>query len=371
MADPNMPHLSTLALALAPLGVTSGGTLLLFLAVHVAGSIALALGWHTRASAFVAWITHLALISTGSAYIYGLGKILVIALFYCMVMPVGREWSLDARRRGAGGEGRDATLSVLVLRIHMCIIYAAAGLSKAVGEQWWSGDAVWRALSLPQFSMYDTTGLAAYPWILVAAGAGSVIIQSLYPILVWTRFRFAIVVLAELMHLGIAIFLGLWLFSALMLLLNAAAFGESLWASVRSRMDTPRARASRVTVVYDGGCPFCSDYVRYQELKQAVSSVELVDARSDADALARYEIDAADLEDGMVVIVDGKRHMGGDAVHALSRLSQGPGNWWVATVAFFSRTRLVSRVLYPFLKAGRRVALAILGVPRFSKRKSG
>ena len=44
----------------------------------------------------------------------------------------------------------------------------------------------------------------------------------------------------ELLHLGIAIFLGLWLFSGIMIVLNAAAFGESLWRTVRDRM--PRAR---------------------------------------------------------------------------------------------------------------------------------
>ncbi len=57
----------------------------------------------------------------------------------------------------------------------------------------------------------------------------------------------------------------------------------------------------RITIVYDGACPFCSDYVRYQDLKARAETVELVDARSDPQALARYAIDGADLEDGMVV----------------------------------------------------------------------
>ena len=59
--------------------------------------------------------------------------------------------------------------------------------------------------------------------------------QLAYPVLVWTRFRVAIVVLAELLHLGIAVFLGLWLFSGIMIVLNAAAFGESIWRTVAER----------------------------------------------------------------------------------------------------------------------------------------
>lgn len=122
----------------------------------------------------------------------------------------------------------------------------------------------------------------------------------------------------------------------------------------------------KVTIVYDGACPFCSDYVRYQDLKARAETVELVDARSDRQALERYAIDAADLEDGMVVIVDGVAHRGADAVTALSNLSSPPRNWWVAAVARASRSAARSRLLYPVLKLGRRIALTFLRVPRFN-----
>ena len=125
----------------------------------------------------------------------------------------------------------------------------------------------------------------------------------------------------------------------------------------------------KITIVYDGACPFCSDYVRYQDLKARAASVELVDARTDRGALARYAIDAADLEDGMVVIVDGVAHRGADAVHVLSNLSSPPANWWVRAVARASASATVSRLLYPFLKLGRRIALTFLRVPRFSAKR--
>ena len=124
----------------------------------------------------------------------------------------------------------------------------------------------------------------------------------------------------------------------------------------------------KVTIVYDGGCPFCSDYVRYQDLKARAETVELVDARTDRGALERYRIVAADLEDGMVVIVDGVQHRGADAVTALSNLSSPPRNWWVAAVARASRSAARSRLLYPFLKLGRRIALTFLRIPRFTSR---
>ncbi len=125
----------------------------------------------------------------------------------------------------------------------------------------------------------------------------------------------------------------------------------------------------KVTIVYDGGCPFCAEYVRYQDLKARAESIELVDARSDPQALVRLAIDAADLEDGMVVIVDGVAHRGAEAVHALSNLSQPPRRWWVAAVARASRSAARSRLLYPIFKLGRRIALTFLRVPRFSAKE--
>jgi predicted DCC family thiol-disulfide oxidoreductase YuxK/uncharacterized membrane protein YphA (DoxX/SURF4 family) len=369
--DPLMPRLSGIAAALAPLGISSQVATGLVVAVHLIAALGLLLGFATRASAIVAWLTHLVLIGTGVAYTYGLGKMLVIALFYCVVMPVGRDWSLDRSRRSVPAPaGEDASLAVLVLRLHLCIIYGAAGFSKAVGEQWWTGDAVWRALSLPQFRQFDPTPLLQWPLLVQAAALSSIAVQLLFPVLVWTRLRVAIVIAAELLHLGIAIFLGLWLFSAIMIVLNAAAFGESIWRTVAGWLapHVPARRFGKVVVVYDGGCPFCTDYVRYQELKAAAETVELVDARTDTGALERYGIDPIDLEDGMVVIADGTYHRGDAAVHQLSHLSATPRNWWIAGVAAVSRSAAASRLLYPFLKLGRRMALAILGIERFSKR---
>jgi predicted DCC family thiol-disulfide oxidoreductase YuxK len=371
LIDPVMPRLSWVAKAVAPLGIGSHGAVTLVLALQLIAGVGLLLGWRTRLFAALAWVAHLVIIGSSPAYTYGLGKMLVIALFYCWVMPVGREWSLDARRRAAPVAGDEASISILVLRLHMCIIYAAAGFSKAAGEQWWSGEAVWRALSLPQFQQFEPSFFGGFPLALQALAIASVVVQLAFPILVWTRLRVLIVVLAEALHLGIAIFLGLWLFSALMIVLNAAAFGEAIWRRVEAWLgarDAAPAKGAKVTIVYDGACPFCSDYVRYQDLRAASESVELVDARADRDALARYGIEPVELEDGMVVIVDGVAHHGADAVHALSHLSARPGNWWVAGVAAASRGQAASRLLYPFLKLGRRIALTALGVPRFSNR---
>jgi predicted DCC family thiol-disulfide oxidoreductase YuxK len=198
----------------------------------------------------------------------------------------------------------------------------------------------------------------------------TIVSQLLYPVLVWTRLRVPIVVVAELMHLGIALFLGLWLFSVMMIALNTAAWGQALWRALAGpgrRSEAPAVRAGHLRIVYDGACPFCDDYVRYQRLQAASGRVELIDARSHPEVLAEHAISHAHLEDGMVVVMDGLQYHGAEAVHVLSTLSEPPAKGWVRAVAALGRSRLAARLAYPFMKVGRRIALAFLGVPRFPR----
>jgi len=123
----------------------------------------------------------------------------------------------------------------------------------------------------------------------------------------------------------------------------------------------------KVEILYDGACPFCDDYVRYQRLRSATDSLELIDARSHREVLDRHRLVPADFEDGMVVVVDGTLYRGADAVHQLSHLSEPPARWWVRLVARLSRSARGARWLYPILKRGRRIALALLGIPRFPR----
>lgn len=234
--DPLLPKLSDLLPLFSTAGWGAEVLVAAVLAVHAVGAAFLMIGYRTRLGAFFAWASYVLLKGSSPAFFYGIGSMILIALFYCLFMPVGREWSVDRALKGPVQDGRDASLSVLVFRVHLCIIYGAAGLTKAAGEQWWSGEALWRALSMPHFRQYDPSFLLPYPGLVQAFAVATILVQLAYPFLVWTRARAVVVVVTECLHLGIAIFLGLWLFSAMMILLNTAAFGQALWKAFGARL---------------------------------------------------------------------------------------------------------------------------------------
>ena len=125
------------------------------------------------------------------------------------------------------------------------------------------------------------------------------------------------------------------------------------------------AKSDGVVVIYDGDCPFCNSYVRLAALRNAVASVELVDARSADPRVGDVQKRGFDLNEGMIAIFGGKIYYGADALVLLSTLSENRGPFARLLSRLFSDPGRAQR-LYPALKAGRLIALKLLGRSQIS-----
>ena len=117
--------------------------------------------------------------------------------------------------------------------------------------------------------------------------------------------------------------------------------------------------AKKLKIVYDGDCPFCSRYARLVRLSENFQ-VELVNARSASLNANDYTDQDIDLNEGMVVDLDGQSYHGADAIWLLSTLSSRYGIWnRLLANMFASRSR--ARLCYPILRFGRNATLFVLG----------
>jgi predicted DCC family thiol-disulfide oxidoreductase YuxK len=112
-------------------------------------------------------------------------------------------------------------------------------------------------------------------------------------------------------------------------------------------------------LIYDGECFFCSNYVRLLNFRAAIGDLVLVDAR-DRSAVEALQIRPADLNEGMMLILGEERYFGADALHRLALLSTGHSQLNKLNHFVFQH-RALSRILYPFLKTGRRTYLFLSG----------
>lgn len=116
----------------------------------------------------------------------------------------------------------------------------------------------------------------------------------------------------------------------------------------------------RAIIVYDGECPFCSRYVAMVRLRDSLGPVRLIDARQGGAVVEHLRGLSIDLDEGMVLLLDGAIHHGADSVHMLAMLSTPVGPFNRLNARIF-RSRGASRVLYPILRLGRNAVLAMLG----------
>jgi predicted DCC family thiol-disulfide oxidoreductase YuxK len=119
-------------------------------------------------------------------------------------------------------------------------------------------------------------------------------------------------------------------------------------------------RTAMITIVYDGACPLCHDYVKRLRLVEAAGEVALVDARADAQRTLTYWAKGHDLDEGMIVVIGDAVFHGAEAVTALAQLS--------STSTLFNRLNhwtlshgAVTRLIYPLMKLARRLALHVTG----------
>ena len=248
LRDPWVPGLPTLAKAFQLIGISEHTAIIVLLSGYAGSLLSLALGFHTRLSAFLAWGLHLCLVTSGFASYYGVDQLANTFLFYLLVFPSGRAWTFASRPACARREETIPVGCLRVMQVHLCVIYLAAGLDKAMGSQWWNGEAIWQTVSQPIFSTFDLSWLARHSWIPMLAGWGTLVVEIGYTFLIWPRrTRKLWCITAIGFHLGTCLFMGLVFFSSLMILLTSCLF--LIPEEVTERAVAPRRALVQAAVV--------------------------------------------------------------------------------------------------------------------------
>lgn len=197
------------------------------------------IGLFTPVMGVLVWIFHISYVQRGVVFWFGMDAMFAFLLLYLMIGPSGRTCSVDrlwarfrAKRTGQEVEPTQpswwANLSIRLIQLHMCVVYLIAGLSKLQGETWWNGSAAWLTMNTPIFSD-DISGawLAADPknrgewtWHYVSFffTYATLIFEISFPFVIWNKaIRPWFLTGAIGLHAGIALFMGLGGFGAIML----------------------------------------------------------------------------------------------------------------------------------------------------------
>ncbi|MQY13575.1 hypothetical protein SRB5_37230 [Streptomyces sp. RB5] len=224
----------------------------------VAASAAFTLGWRTRATSVV-FVVLLCAVQFRNTFVNDSGDHVVRLLaIYLAFTACGRVWSLDARRVAArepadGLRTRLVTLlhntALLVVAGQVMIAYGCAGMFKVQGPAWQHGTALHYALQLNAFRPWpELSGwVISHPFLLLALAYLTVFAQLGLPFAVFSRhLKYPFLAALVASHAGIAVLMGLPLFSAAMVIGDAVFVPDRVWRALarRLRPDTAKPAVS-------------------------------------------------------------------------------------------------------------------------------
>ena len=122
-------------------------------------------------------------------------------------------------------------------------------------------------------------------------------------------------------------------------------------------------------LIYDGECPFCSQYVKLVRIREAVGGLKLFNARDGGPQYDEVLHAGLDLDEGMVLKLNDRLYHGDDCIHALAMLSEPKGFFNRLNVWVFKSPKRAA-FLYPILRAGRNLALKLLGRKKLDHEKA-
>jgi hypothetical protein len=217
------------------------------------------LGWRTRATSVLFAVVVTSFHARSIFMTDGGDNLILLMSLYLVLTACGRRWSLDARRkrrkaaRAAGPPdrvksptaqqfraARDTLTTVVhncgvfVIAAQVCFLYGSAGLYKVQGSYWADGTALHYVLHLELFRPWPALShfLDQYPLAIAALGYLTVLTQVAFPFVLFGRLKYPVLALLLGMHAGIAVLLGLPVFSGAMIIADAVFLPDRFYASL-------------------------------------------------------------------------------------------------------------------------------------------
>ncbi|MET9595159.1 HTTM domain-containing protein [Streptomyces sp. NPDC006516] len=243
-------------------------------AAAVVTSVLFTLGWRTRIMSVLFAVVVVSFHARAIFMTDGGDNLILLMALYLVLTACGRRWSLDARRtrRAVARAGMtpppvktfwiqqlsDARVTLttvvhncglFVIAAQVCLLYGAAGLYKVQGASWGGGTAIHYVLNLDLFQPWPALShlVDQYPTVIAVASYVTVLLQVAFPFVLFGRLKYPVLALLLGMHIGIAVLMGLPLFSGAMIVADAAFLPDRFYMFLAraARRMAPRAGTRR------------------------------------------------------------------------------------------------------------------------------
>ena len=132
---------------------------------------------------------------------------------------------------------------------------------------------------------------------------------------------------------------------------------------------TPGGSGHGDFLLYDGECVYCRTYARKSRIRTAAGQrLRFIDGRKAPELVDELRRDGCDIEDGMILILQGRRYQGVEAMEVLGAMATEPG-WVNRLTRWVGSSSGRARFFYPWFRRLRQVSLWMSGKSGFHGRR--
>ena len=119
--------------------------------------------------------------------------------------------------------------------------------------------------------------------------------------------------------------------------------------------------SEKTLFIFDGECPFCNHFAQLLELKSSIPSLEILDGRKNLQLLTQLYKQGYDLNNGAILITNGKTMHGAEAIQWICSELRYPNDSLLEVLRIVFTSKKRSKILFPFLLWSRRISLIVKG----------
>lgn len=267
--------------------------------VATLAALALLVGYRSRLASVVVWVMVVSIQWRNPFLLHGSDELLRVLLFWSMFLPLGARWSVDHWRQRAPlrVSNRFVSIGVAGLFLQIAFMYWFAIILKT-GREWRiDGTALYYALSSDQLISPTGTWLLQFPALLKVLTFGTIAIEALAPVLLFSPFRkgpvrTAGVALVMSLHFGILVAMNIGVFPLLSAFCMVCFLPSWFWDTAAPRLraalpETPRfGRLVELAAAVPGRLRAAPLWGRLATVRRASLGLVSVSAASAPSALA-------------------------------------------------------------------------------------
>jgi hypothetical protein len=185
------------------------------IAIYICSFIFVLANYYRLFFAIVVVLIHSALIASSYSFSYGADYMISFSLFVNVLLCIDSKYNRIVY-----------SFTIRLIQLQLCVIYFFSGLGKAMGNNWYTGDAIWYLVS----TYTDVNVLTAFiattvPFVFQVISLSVVIAELFYPFLIYNKITKKTALLYIIItHLIIILMINLYTFGIVMIILNVIAF---------------------------------------------------------------------------------------------------------------------------------------------------